>query len=693
MSRLVCILLLCSASAYAQIDPASLEKWRGLKYSMFIHFGLYSQLGGVWEGKEIPKGLSEQIQAHAGIYSDTYADVAKAFNPTKWNPDSIVLLAKAAGMGSVVITSKHHDGFAMFHTAQSDFNIVDATPYKRDVLKELSEACVRHGIRFGVYFSLIDWHFPQASPISSHNSDNITPEHHEFNKKQVTELLTNYGQVSELWFDMGSMSIDQSKEMRVLVHSIQPNCMIGSRIGNDMGDFTVLGDNQEPDYIIGVPWQSPASFFDETWGYRSWQKRTDADVKMDEKLTSLIKVISRGGNYLLNIGPRGDGSVVGYEKDILLRIGKWLDTNREAVYNTKPDPFHIDFPWGNITTRGNKLYLHLLKIPADRTITLPNVTGNAINAFILENKLKCPVRKRSSNIEVTLPSSVSPYQVVAIEFEGSYSVPPPGIIDFASADLALKNNNSFRYFSNSGIDYNTRYTSTIKCLWNIRSKTNQAVLAELIYTEEEKGKTIDVVIDGVLQSIRLDNDEPTKLRNDLSSLKPGAVTLRGPYWSGIEEIASNEQLPLYSDSENDKIYTLPAGLNTAYNAMQEIESPTGQSVIVRIISGDGIVVTLNGEQLLVQNNPLKKEKVEHFIRLDLKKGQNQLLIKLFNHFQKSIYFRIDYDVPQVQFVKKLTPIKLNSKEPVDISWQINQPTTPHEDMDTPNLILRLSNNR
>jgi alpha-L-fucosidase len=236
-------------------DPRAVEAWKENKFSMFIHFGIYSALAGVWEGRPVTRGLSEQIQAHAGIYSDTYAHVADSFDPVRWNADSIALLAKDAGMRSIVITSKHHDGFCMFHSAYTDFNIVDATPFKRDVVKELSDACKRHGLRFGVYFSLIDWHFPQASPISSHNSDFITPEHHQYNMRQVTELMTKYGTISEIWFDMGSQSASQSKELADLVHSLQPDCMISSRIGNDQGDFTVMGDNQEPNYKIGVPWQ------------------------------------------------------------------------------------------------------------------------------------------------------------------------------------------------------------------------------------------------------------------------------------------------------------------------------------------------------------------------------------------------------------------------------------------------------
>lgn len=280
------------------------------KFSMFIHWGLYSELGGVWDGQPVTRGYSEQIQAHAGIFGDWYAAVANRFIPLHWNADSVVALARKAGMKSIVFTSKHHDGFCMYHSRYTDYNIVDATPFARDVMKELAEACCRQGMRFGVYFSLIDWHFPQAYPISSHNADPLTPEHYAFNRKQVTEIMTEYGKISEIWFDMGSLTPEQSRGLYDLVDSLQPDCMISGRLGNDCSDFSVMADNEYPDYKIGVPWQTAASFFEETWGYRSWQERGDPGKKADEKIRSLVKVVSRGGNYLLNIGPEGDGSVV-----------------------------------------------------------------------------------------------------------------------------------------------------------------------------------------------------------------------------------------------------------------------------------------------------------------------------------------------------------------------------------------------
>ena len=338
---LLMVALLCFGAS-AQIAQEAYNKWHQNKYSMFIHFGLYSVYGGVYEGKPVTFGYSEQIQSFAGIFSDWYGNTALEFNPVKFNADEIVALAKEAGMRSIVITTKHHDGFCMFKTATTPYNSVDATPSKRDYVKELSDACRRGGINFAIYFSLIDWNFPHAYPISSHNCDFITPQHHEFTKAQVTELLTNYGPVSELWFDMGSNRPEQSKELYELVHKLQPNCMVSGRLGNGWYDFAVMADNTYPEGVLQAPWQSAASMFDETWSYRSWQERGDKHVKAMEKLRSLINVVSHGGNFLLNIGPRGDGSVVEFESEVLKEIGAWLKENGEAIYGTEASPFRED---------------------------------------------------------------------------------------------------------------------------------------------------------------------------------------------------------------------------------------------------------------------------------------------------------------------------------------------------------------
>jgi alpha-L-fucosidase len=234
-------------------SATTVAQWQDRKFGMFIHFGLYSQLGGMWQGQKIDNGYSEQIMANAPIPLSEYAATAKTFNPTKWDPDAVVALAKAAGMKYIVITSKHHDGFNMFHTSQTKYNIVDATPYHRDIVKELADACKRGGIGFGVYYSSIDWHEPGMDHYIEGNGNPLSDAHARFNAAQLQELMSNYGPISEIWFDMGKPTPEQSNLFATTVHKLQPQTMVSGRVWNYQGDFTVMGDNEVPEYGIDEP--------------------------------------------------------------------------------------------------------------------------------------------------------------------------------------------------------------------------------------------------------------------------------------------------------------------------------------------------------------------------------------------------------------------------------------------------------
>lgn len=621
LALLVCLIpLFCKG----QISDEAFDRWHQSKYSMFIHFGLYSELGGVWDGKPVTKGYSEQIQSFAGIFSDWYGDTALRFDPTFFNADSIVALAKAAGMRSIVFTTKHHDGFCMFQTATTDYNSFEATPAKRDFVKELSEACRRGGIKMGLYFSLIDWHYPQAYPISSHNCDFITPEHHEFTKKQVTELLTNYGPISELWFDMGSNTPEQSRELYELVHKLQPDCMVSGRLGNDQYDFSVMADNTYPEGSLQTAWQTAASMFDETWSYRSWQVRGDAHTKAMEKLRSLISVVSHGGNYLLNIGPKGDGSVVPFEREVLLEIGSWLNAHGEAIYGTEASPFRDVEAWGNITRKDKDLFLILSgQYPENGKIQL----------VIPDNSLLSvdgPVSGKSQKGDVytfVVPAEAydnKTIQVVKLSFKND--VKPQ-----------IENAAVTRNYSYSCFDYYSNYRSTVSYQWNLPKKSTY----QITYTAQEKGVEIDLRVGAQDKTCRLRLDGGKAVQLDIAPLEWGKRYICGP-GSGLFDAPSRldvslERAPVRRGKwqeidEQQKMF--PSNILESYYILQEVVSPRDQDVLVDVGSGNGLDLFLNGESVMKHLNPYRCPFREEKVLLHLRKGTNQIVLRVYNRFEK-----------------------------------------------------------
>ncbi|MDD4385211.1 MAG: alpha-L-fucosidase [Bacteroidales bacterium] len=446
-----------------------LAKWQDQKFSMFIHWGLYSIPAGIWDGERIT-GYSEQIKGHARISTEEYRELTSAFNPTMWNADSIALLAMEAGMKSIIITAKHHDGFCMFASEYTPFNVLDATPYKKDIVKDLAEACKRHDLKFGVYFSLIDWDYADALPFTSvRNSDSIPPLHHEYNLNQIRELLTNYGEITELWFDMGAPTYEQSKEIALLVKKLQPNCLVSGRIWNDQGDFMVMGDNYQPEFKMGIPWQSPASMFRETWSYRSWQERPSVETKINEKLQDLVKVVSSGGNYLLNIGPKADGTVVLFEKQVLKGIGEWLEKNGKSIYETKELPFSKQ-EWGFITSKPGKLYLHTVNYPENNKLTIQGLKTDISKAYPLSDPVLLLNSKNTNNIcEIELSEKIvrdKYITVIVLEYKGELLYTPANSIELdENGEFILTSNNAETYHSYSGHDYYSSKPTVVKMKW------------------------------------------------------------------------------------------------------------------------------------------------------------------------------------------------------------------------------------
>lgn len=654
---------------------ADMQEWHNNKFSMFIHFGLYSELGGVWNGKQISYGYSEQIQAHGGIYSDKYAEVAERFNPQNFNADEIVSLAKKAGMRSIVITSKHHDGFCLFKTSTTDFNMVDATPSHRDLIRELSDACRHGGIHFGLYFSIIDWQYPEAAPITTHNATFITSQHHQLNLSQVKELVTNYGPISELWFDMGSCTPQQSKDLYDMVHRYQPECMVSGRLGNGYYDFAVMGDNYYPNETIHTEWQVPASMFDETWGYRSWQKRGIPHDKAMEKLRSLIRVVSNGGNYLLNIGPMGDGSVVPFEKDVLEEIGAWTQAHADALYSTESNPFRQQFEWGCITRKDNRLFLILSgEKPIDNTITLP------LKGYTIKEK-QGPVigtRQKGSTLTVILSDEAYENGIQVVE------------LTFNKPVLPVTNNVEGRvaHYSFFNWDYYTNYRSTINYQWQIPKERIQ-----LTYTAQEVGKDIDITADNSTSSITLSDKEAIPI-SGTENLTWGKLYLAGPFHEGFERSHHLDCNPSKAPEENGKWVeihengnTLPIHPNESYYIMQEVTATAAQDVIIDVASGNGIELYLNGESLLQHLNPYRCTQREEKVLLHLTTGTNYIVLRSYNRFEKTTCYLLRPSAEQVLYRQTIQLPVADKNKPHSITIRQKGLASPHADTELSNLTL------
>ena len=456
---LVMLVVISFFKAFSQEDLKAkddknkrMEWWRDARFGMFIHWGLYSVPAGQW-GEE--KTHAEWIRETAKIPVTEYEKLLTQFNPIKFNAEEWVKYAKDAGMKYIVLTSKHHDGFCLFDTKYTDFNVMH-TPFKRDILKELSDACHKYDMKICWYHSIMDWHHPDYLPRREWETT-IRPvgnadydKYFAYLKNELKEILTNYGDISILWFDgewESTWTHKYAQELYAYLRTLKPDVIINNRIDtyrDGMGGLSTnkeaLGDYGTPEQEIpenglpGVDWETCMTMNDH-WGFNKFDNNWKSTKDL---LYNLVDVASKGGNYLLNVGPTSEGLLPPQSIERLKAIGNWMKINGESIYGTKASPF-TKSTWGKCTQKeiadGTRLYLHVFDWPASMKLVIDNLINEPTKAYLLSDPQKKAIayKKKGLSLEISLPDKAPDAlnSVVVLEIKGQ-----PQIIE--SPDFTYK---------------------------------------------------------------------------------------------------------------------------------------------------------------------------------------------------------------------------------------------------------------
>lgn len=397
--------------------------WREAKYGMFIHWGIYSDPAGEWKGKKV-EGYAEHLMRKEQLSKSAYSNLAREFNPKLFNAEQWILAAKNAGMRYFIVTAKHHDGFALWNSKVSDFDIFDQTPFKRDPMEELAAAAKKHGIRFGFYYShAFDWEHPDAPgndwEYSNPGGDKLLGGTNWFDAKpewlpkaakyvdekaipQIKELIANY-QPDILWFDTPH-KLPLSENLRILkaIREADPNIVVNGRLARsasfNFGDYINTGDRPAEFRSVDGDWEAIPTT-NESYGY----SRHDISHKSARFFIQLLaKASAKGGNLLMNIGPKGDGSFDSRDTQILDSIGSWIHKNEESIYGTGKTRIPVQ-SWGVITEKPGKLYLHVFNWPRDGILELGGLKNKILKAYVLADPKKSALEVRQAgNADFTI---------------------------------------------------------------------------------------------------------------------------------------------------------------------------------------------------------------------------------------------------------------------------------------------------
>lgn len=436
---------------YAQSVNDKMEWWRDARFGMFIHWGIYARMQGHYRGHEQRVADGAWMLNRMKMPVQEYKDSARNFNPINYNPEEWVLMAKNAGMKYLVITAKHHDGFALFDSKASDWDIMDATPYKKDLLKPLVAACKKHGMKLGFYYSQSQdwgnagggtafrpmnqgWPNPDSARIDAYarahkgSWDPVqqTKTYEEYFRNvampQVKELLTNYGDVAVIWWDTPMNANNAlTKEMFDLVKKLQPRVIQNDRLKapGEPGDYKTP-EQKIPNLaqLDGKDWETCMTM-NNSWGYRAIDKKWKSSATL---IRNLIDIASKGGNYLLNIGPKADGTFPQESIDRLNDMGQWMKKYGNSIYGTRANPA-ANVSWGRITAKDNNgsttLYLHVFDWPANGVIEIDSVQGKATKAQLLKGNI-LKIKQNGQKLTIShLPARATDENasVIAVEFQ------------------------------------------------------------------------------------------------------------------------------------------------------------------------------------------------------------------------------------------------------------------------------------
>ena len=414
----------------AQRD-ARMQWWRDAQFGMFIHWGAYAVPAGVYHGERYQR-IGEWIMSAAKIPIPEYEQFVRQFNPVKYDADAWVRAAKDAGMKYIILTSKHHDGFAIFDSKVSRYDIVDASPYHRDALRALADAAHRQGMKFGVYYSIMDWHHPDAQGPNTPEYNSRTWSNPNFGryverymKPQLRELLTQYPNIDVLWFDgewVADWSDERGRELYDWLHALKPSLIINNRVGHTrqglsglnkeghvgLGDFGTPEQRVPPEGLPGVDWETCMTMND-TWGYKSFDDNWKDTRTL---LRTLIDVASKGGNFLLNVGPTAQGEIPHQSLARLREMGDWMRTNGESIYATTVSPFGAP-AWGRYTAKPGRVYAHVFDWPKDGRLVLTGMKDKPVSAMLLADRKPLAIEQTEAGIVVQLPA-VAPSSIASV---------------------------------------------------------------------------------------------------------------------------------------------------------------------------------------------------------------------------------------------------------------------------------------